>query len=90
MILGDCNAKLGTNQANNWPETDGQHGVGIYNEGLQCLHFCAIHSMKICNTILSTRTSKNIPGHPLREEHVTVGLCYPMLQIQFPLDWADG
>ena len=52
LILGDFNAKVGSEQHENWPETVGRYGLGKTSDrGSQLLQFCAINGLVITNTL---------------------------------------
>ena len=50
IILGDFNAKLGTDH-DTWAPTLGKFGLGSINErGEKLLEFCTLHKLVVCNT----------------------------------------
>ena len=51
MVMGDFNAKVGSDQQHVWPEAVGRYGLGEANDrGMQLLQFCAINDLAISNT----------------------------------------
>ena len=51
IIIGDFNAKVGSNEYQNWPNEVGRYGLGVGNErGFILLQFCAIDALCIMNT----------------------------------------
>ena len=52
ILLGDFNAKVGTDQEENWPREVGKYGLGQANDrGYHLLQFCAINELVITNTL---------------------------------------
>ncbi len=52
IVMGDFNAKVGSDQQHVWPEAVGRYGLGEANDrGLQLLQFCAINDLVISNTL---------------------------------------
>ena len=59
ILMGDFNAKVGSDQHEAWPEVVGRYGLGNdNNRDLQLLQFCAINNLTICNTQFNHK-----PGH---------------------------
>ena len=52
MILGDFNAKIGTEAYKNWEEVCGKFSIGDINEsGEKLLQFCALNKLCVTNTL---------------------------------------
>ena len=58
MIMGDWNAKIGTDRET-WPSTIGQYGFGVANErGQRLLEFCCTNQLCITNTYFKHKDSR--------------------------------
>ena len=58
FIIGDCNAKVGSQET---PGVTGKFGLGIRNEGEQRLiEFCQENALVIANTLLPTTQEKTL------------------------------
>ena len=59
VLLGDCNASVGSHMQDIWSEVVGNYGAGEYNErGVKLLLFCAINILFIANTIFKHKESR--------------------------------
>ena len=61
FIIGDCNAKVGTQQT---PGVTGKFGLGIQNEaGQRLIEFCQENALVITNTLLNNTREDSTHGH---------------------------
>ena len=61
ILLGDFNAKVGTDQQENWPREVGKYGLGQANDrGYHLLQFCAINELVITNTLFKHKKARRV------------------------------
>ena len=61
ILLGDVNAKVGTDQQENWPREVGKYGLGQANDrGYHLLQSCAINELVITNTLFKHEKARRV------------------------------
>ena len=61
VVMGDLNARVGSDKHHIWPEVVGKHGYGQCNgRGDMLLQFCAINNLVIGNTLFKNRDCRKI------------------------------
>lgn len=69
MILGDFNARIGSNWRD-WPDCVGSHGIGNQNEnGQRLLELCAPFSLCVTNTYFRNKQSHKVTWKHPRSGH---------------------